>query len=588
MHSCCGSQFLSALIALPAAAELAAALGAPGAVRPMAGGAEEAPAATDRYADTIFQGGPVIPIEGPLPETEAVAVKDGRIVALGDRASVLQWRGPATTLVDLAGRALLPGFVEPHVHTVSAAGPTAWLDVGPFTTPTFDAMIQKLRAAVQTARPGEWVQAVGFDPSLMPGPPTVTTADLDPFSPNNPVFLVHSSGHFAYANTRALEAAHVTNSTPNPAGGGRYVKDASGLLTGAMEESPSYAPFIAAMPQITPEQLTALTTGLLRLFAANGCTTVNDAGVGILSRDETTLLEALAQVPETPVRISGFLTGLRLDEWVAAGLAPGQGTDRLRYTAIKFWTDGSTQGLTAALREPYLGTTNRGALNYAREDLEAQVQRAHDLGWQVAIHANGDAALDQALDVYEAVLARSPRADHRHRIEHCTVNDDAQIERLARLGVTPSFLIGHVHYWGRVFRDRILGPDRAAHLDPTGTALRLGIPFSLHCDFSVTPPEPLRYMQTAVTRRMRDGGEVLGPEQRIPVDAALEAVTIYPAHQLRMDHLVGSLAVGKLADFVILDQNPRTVDPDSLASLQVTETWLGGVQQHGATAPAAG
>lgn len=413
----------------------------------------------------------------------------------------------------------------------------------------------------------------------------MTAADLDPFSPNNPIFVVNLSGHIAYANTRALEAAGVTDTTPNPAGGGRYVKDSAGHLTGVMEEPPAYAPFMAAMPPVTPEQLLALTARLLRLFAAGGCTTINDAGVGVfLGPAEAGMLERLAQAPETPVRISGFPVGLHFDQWVARGFQPGQGTDRLRYTAIKFWADGSTQGLTAALREPYLGTTNRGALNYAFDDLRAQVQRAHDAGWPVAIHANGDAALEQALDVFEAVLAQSPRADHRHRVEHCTVNDDAQLERLARLGVTPTFLIGHVHYWGRVFRDRLLGPERAAHLDPAGTALRLGIPFSLHCDYNVTPPEPLHYLQTAVTRRMRDGGEVLGPEQRIPIDAALRAVTLYPAHQLRLEHLVGSLEVGKLADLVILDQNPRAVDPDTLGSLRVVETWLGGVQQPAASA----
>jgi predicted amidohydrolase YtcJ len=207
---------------------------------PIAGGAGDGPASrTDGYADTIFHGGPVIPINGPAPETEAIAVKGGRIVAVGDRATVLECRRPTTTVIDLAGRALLPGFVEPHAHSVSAASAFDWLDVTPFTTPSFEAALQKLRAAVQAARPGDWVRAFGYDPALIPGPPAITAADLDPFSPNTPIFVANLSGHIAYVNTRALEAAHVTDATPNPPGGGRYLKDSNGHLTGVCEETPS-------------------------------------------------------------------------------------------------------------------------------------------------------------------------------------------------------------------------------------------------------------------------------------------------------------------------------------------------------------
>jgi predicted amidohydrolase YtcJ len=296
--------------------------------------------------------------------------------------------------------------------------------------------------------------------------------------------------------------------------------------------------------------------------------------------DEAKMYEALAHQPGAPVRLSCFPIGSLLDQWLkTSGVGPGQGDERLHWSAMKYWADGSTQGGTAALRQPYLNASageTASYLNYTNDDLLANVRRAHGLGWQVTVHCNGDAAVDQALDVFETVLREAPRPDHRHRIDHCTLADDAQLERMQRLGCSPSFLMNHVYYWGRVLRDDLLGPERAERLDPAGSAARLGMPFSLHCDAATTPVGPLSYVQTAVTRRMRDNGEVLGPDQRVSVEEALKAVTSYPAWQLRMDQLVGSLEVGKRADLVLLDHDPRAVDPTTIGSIQVVETWLDG------------
>ena len=222
-------------------------------------------------------------------------------------------------------------------------------------------------------------------------------------------------------------------------------------------------------------------------------------------------------------------------------------------------------------------------MNYTADDLLANIRRAHGLGWQVTVHCNGDAAVEQALDAFETVLREAPRADHRHRIDHCTVADDAQLGRMHALGLTPSFFMDHVYYWGRVLRDEFLGAERAARLDPAGSAVRLGMPFSLHCDAGTTPVGPLSYVQTAVTRRMRDNGEVLGPDQQVSVDEALKAVTSYPAWQLRMDDLVGSLEVGKRADLVLLDADPRAVEPSAIGAIKVVETWLDGQRVGGAS-----
>jgi predicted amidohydrolase YtcJ len=543
--------------------------------------AEPPPAAP---ADVIFWGGPIVPVGGPRREAAALAVRGQRIVAVGERHAVARFRGPATEVVDLRGRALLPGFVEPHLHLLPTAIARTFLDVSPFTIATFAAAKEKLSAAVGEASPGAWVVASGYDPSLMSdvAPDSqITVQDLDPIAPNNPVLIFNLSGHIAYVNTQAFEIAGITRETPDPPGG-RFLRDANGDLTGVVEEVTALKPFVATLPQTSVDALLELALAVAQDAAAAGCTTLNDNGTGAFSPnglDDAVLLQQLVSHPNAPVRMSAFPIGLLLHEWP---FGPGAGDDMLRFTKIKFWADGSTQGYTAALKQPYLNSTSTGFLNYTPEELRAAVAEAIGLGWPVSIHCNGDAALEQALDVFEAILDPSVRSGQgaRHRIEHCTVNEEAQLERMARLGLTPSFTIGHVYYWGRVFRDQILGPERAARIDPGASCVRLGMPFSLHSDAFTTPIEPLRYVQTAVTRRVRDGGDVLGAEQRVSVDEALKAVTLYPAWQLDLDPIVGSLEVGKYADLVILEQDPRMVDPDAISAIKVLETWLGGVRKY--------
>ena len=210
------------------------------------------------------------------------------------------------------------------------------------------------------------------------------------------------------------------------------------------------------------------------------------------------------------------------------------------------------------------------------------VARAHRDGWQVGVHANGDAAIDVTLDAFEQALTAHPRTDHRHRIEHCSVLHDDQIARMARLGLSPSFLIGHVRWWGRAFRDRLLGPERADCYDPCASAVAAGLRVSLHSDWDVTPLEPLRYVEDAVTRRMADGGEVLNPDERLGIEAALRAVTIDAAWQCGADAVTGSLEIGKYADLVVLEDDPWAVDPGAIASIGVSETRLAGVVTHSA------
>ncbi|MBH1508588.1 amidohydrolase [Stenotrophomonas maltophilia] len=527
-------------------------------------------------ADRIFHGGPIHTL-GPKGKVQAVAVRQGRILATGSREEVMLHGGRQTEVIDLRGRALLPGFIDPHMHSAMAML-ADWVDVTPFSTGTLAEALSKIGAAASAAKPGDWVVAQGIDPSLMPGDP-ITMKALDAVAADNPVFVLESNGHVAYSNSKGFAAAGVTDATPNP-DQGRYDRE-NGTLTGRMQESPAMKPFIEQMPKPNEDHYVALIERLFSDAAKAGCTGLHDAGIGTGGVNDLKVLNrVMANNP--PIRYSGFLTSDLMDDWVELGLKPGHGDDRFRLTGIKFWSDGSNQAQTGYQRENYLGSDKRGSLNYTEAQLEVGIQRAHDLGWQVGIHANGDAAIDTTLNALKNVLARTPRADHRHRIEHCSVLHWEQITQLADLNVSPSFLIGHVYYWGKAFRDNILGPKRAALYDPCASALKGKLRISLHSDFNVTTIEPLRYIDNAVNRRMRDGGEVLNPDECISVEQALRAVTIDAAWQCRVDDIAGSLEPGKYADMVVLDRDPLTIDPAKVIELKVMETWLQGERRYAA------
>ena len=523
-------------------------------------------------ADLLFSGGPVLTMDLHRPRAEAVAVRDGRIVAVGSKTELAGLADRHTERVDLDGRTLLPGLIDPHMHS-ALVQLADWTDVSPMTTPSADQVFAALREAAPT--PTGWVLAQQFDPSITAGHPKLDRDILDRLVADRPLLVLESNGHIAYVNSRALLEAGVDRDSADPPAG-RFNRDEHGELTGRLEESSAVAPFTKGFPIVAGEPFVSKIRGLLAHAAGKGVTLLHDCGIGSVAgpADLDDLRAAIDA--DSPVRYRGMLVSSAYDRWSELGLQPGFGNDLLRVDGIKAWSDGSNQAGTGYQREPYLGTDSRGSLNFTPDELTETIRRAHRDGWQVGVHANGDAAIDVTIAAFEHVLREHPRADHRHRIEHASVLHPEHIDAMVALGLSPSFLIGHIHWWGKAFRDRLLGPERSACYDPCASALRAGLRISLHSDWNVTPLEPLRYVQDAVTRIMSEGGEVLNPDERIPVEAALRAVTLDAAWQCRSEQETGSIEVGKYADLVLLDDDPTAVEPTAIADIGVSQTWLGG------------
>jgi predicted amidohydrolase YtcJ len=530
-------------------------------------------------ADTIFLSHQIRTMSPRVPHAQALAVKDGRILAIGRRQDVLGLKGARTRVVDFGDLPVLPGFVDPHMHS-NFCGLRPWLDVGPFTTSDLTDVRRKIADAAGRAKAGDWIQGKMLDPSLTPGQPLSRT-ELDRVARDVPVFVLESNGHVAYVNSKAIEMAGISKESQDPPQA-RYGRDHLGELNGRLEEPPAFLPFVAVMPKPTPTDFVGFLRADLDEAAAKGCTALHDCGIGgLYAEGDLALIEAVMQT-DPGVRYAGMLVSTHFQKWKEMGLRPGQRSRRFTLNGIKAWSDGSNQGGTGYQREPYLGSKNRGALNYTPKEIEEVIRQAHSAGWQLGVHANGDAAIDVTLDAFERAIGGQDSADLRHRIEHCSILDEGQIARMRRLGVSPSFLIGHVHFWGRAFHDRLLGPARANRLDPCRSALAGGLRISLHSDYNVTPIDPLRCMQNAVLRDMREGGGILNPSETITPLQALRAVTIDAAWQCHLDHICGSLEVGKAADLVVLEADPTKVAHDRIQSIRVHSTWLDGQRRFAA------
>jgi hypothetical protein len=543
-----------------------------------------------QVADTIFFGGPIVTVNAKNEEVQALAVQNGKIVAVGKKDAVLkEWRANTTQLVDLKGQTLMPGFVEPHIHIVmTAMTEVLWLNLSNFTPQydTLDTLSQKLKERLKTLPKGQWLGAFGVDPSRTQPFMAELTADvLDKVSTEVPIAVMNQSGHILYVNHKALEVAGINDKTPNPGDGGIYMRDAQGRLTGVVVEPSAILSILKHAPAPTAAELAVAMQKTAKMIASKGVTTSAEITLGLMLGldNEIKLFNTLVHQNDFPLRVRAYLYGPLLANGTN-GLKPNDGDDKLRYVGVKFVSDGSTQGITAALNEPYIypkGTQFRGNLDYADDQIYKMTKPVFDQGWQIATHANGDRTIEQTLNTYAKLLANSPDPKARRlRIEHFTINTPEQVKKAAKLGVIPGFTIGHVDYWGEAFHDHIVGPERANRIDPSASFKKEGARFAYHSDSPVSNVGPLNYISEGAGRLWQKAPrKVLGPDERVSVDDAIRAVTINAAYEMFSDDKLGSLEVGKQADLVVLSENPRKTPIEKIRNIGVKQTWIDGKQQ---------
>ncbi len=482
---------------------------------------------------------------------------------------------------------MLPGFVEPHAHVVAGAVVDSLMDhVGMTRFATTALVLEHLKAKAKTTPPGQWIMGRNFDPSLQAGPASIGFAELDAVSTEHPVFVLNASGHLAYANRQAFAAAGIPDDVANP-WGAEFVRDGSGRLSGVMKNNLAFGKVLFANPAVKNADPVKALIGLLGKWGKLGLTTASELALGSLSQSPADLqvVMAAAQSGQLKARIRAYpFYTLGLEAWDQAGVRPDDGNALARVVGYKLVADGSNQGFTGLQREPYLNSDDRGLAYMSIEDLKAQAVDRARKGWQLAIHGNGDAAIDNVLTALQAVSdAGVDMSRLRARIEHCSMLHDEQIAKMKSLKVSASFLVGHVHFWGVALRDKVFGSHRVQRLVRARSVEKAGIGYSLHSDFMVTDPNPLHMIQMAVTRRTwQEPQFVLTPGERVSVESAIRAVTAEAAWQLRSEHEIGSLETGKLADFVILDKDPRRVDPERIKDIAVLETWMDGKPVFGA------
>jgi predicted amidohydrolase YtcJ len=521
-------------------------------------------------------------VDPGFSKPEAMAVKGNRILATGSLEDVRAAAGEDADIIDLEGRTVMPGLIDPHTHILIGALMDQAMDyVGITRFSTTDEILGYIRHLDSERPENEWIVCRNYYPMLQAFEEPLGFSSLDRISSTRPIMVLNASGHIAYANRAAFQAAGIPEDVANPAGG-EFVRDANGNLTGEMRNQTTFSKVLGARPSGAGSAPADAVLKTCKRFASLGLTTVSELGLGGLLRGagDWEVLKQAGATGRLSQRIRAYPMYVFDDAWDEAGLSPGEGDDLVRIAGYKLIADGSNQGFTGLQREPYYTVDSTGIAYMAPEELTALMRKRAAQGWQIAVHGNGDKAIDNILDAVEQVASEGIDVKSlRIRIEHCSILHDEQIERMKAHGVSASFLIGHVHYWGVAMRDRIFGPDKSRLLDRCASCERAGVGYTIHSDFFVTDPNPLHMIEMAVTRQSwKEPDFALAPEECASREAAIRAMTSEAAWQLGSDHEIGSLEAGKFADYVILDGDPSSVPADEIKNIKVLETWMSGTQ----------
>ncbi|MCB1157764.1 MAG: amidohydrolase [Leptospiraceae bacterium] len=551
--------------------------------------------------ETIYYNGNVITLEDSNPKAEAVLIQDGLIRSVGTNEDILKLQTKNTKLVNMKGKFLLPGFIDPHTHPDISAFLHGMVDLSGFKHKTHAEVWAHFEKSVKQYKKGEWILCKGLDSILIPDLKTPHISYLDKIAPENPVVILSQSLHSYWANTKAFQDAGITKDTPAPSQSSFYEKDERGNLTGLIVEQEAFGPIREAMLKATPKsRLMKNVETVMDTYARRGFTTIVTAG--LTSKDKiilklyehlsakkpsfsSSLLSLFGIFPKRKPMPRHFVY-LRKDATKLLPLPSEKGDDFFRVAGLKLWYDGSPYTGSMYLEEPYfrsqltekelhISSGHRGKALLEKEELEDLIKQYSEDKWQILIHVQGDRAIRESLEAFEKVQKTVDIRPLRHRLEHCLLLDKTWLERMKQVNLSPSLHINHIYYYGLALQDSILGKERTAKILPLRSITDTSLAFSLHADQPMFESEPFSLMATAIQRQTREGF-VINPDETIDRLTALKSLTTMAAWQIGMEDKLGSIREGKYADLILLDDNPLSIPIEKLRNIRVLKTLIHG------------
>ena len=531
---------------------------------------------------TIYFNGDIITMEGDQPQyAEAVVAEDGNIVFVGPRQEAMEKYNNANQ-VDLNGKTMLPGFLDAHGHVWNAGFQAVSANLLPPPDGEGSSVDEIIRLLNEWADANQEVVSkygaiigFGYDDSQLKEKRHPTAEDLDKVSTEIPVFIIHQSGHLGSTNHKGLEAAGYTAGVENPAGGNIRREEGTDVPNGVLEEMGMYIPIIKFMGTLDNKANELMAKAGLDAYMKFGYTTAQE---GRATSDNCETWKALAQRNELPIDVAAYPDiQSQMDYMLKEGDSEDY-TNHFRIAGVKLSLDGSPQGKTAWLTEPYVVPPPGQPKTYSgypaiKDDKEVLrfVDSAFVHHWQLLVHCNGDAAGDQLIKAVKKAEDEYGKDDRRTVMIHAQTVRFDQLDEMKKLGIIPSFFSMHTYYWGDWHRDETLGKERAYKISPTATTLEKGMIFTEHHDAPVALPSSIMILYTTVNRKSRSG-DIIGPDERVSPYIGLKSLTEWAAYQFFEEDHKGTLTEGKLADLVILDKNPLKVDPEEIINIKVLET----------------
>ena len=533
-------------------------------------------------AKIILFNADVVTMDEAMPSAQAVLVEEGKIVKVGTNEEILALKDGETLVRDLEGKILMPGFIDPHSHFTAVAYALLMVNAKPSPSgrcDTKEALLEEFKKNYEENMDawakGEWLMAMGYDPSVFPDKQHITRHDLDTISTEVPISCIHASGHMSVLNTKALQMLGYWGDFEVPEGGTVEMLP-DGTPHGLVTELAYMDPAVQAktVPPSFERVLGALGKAA-NLYASYGLTTAQD---GRVTNGELQLLNYGGQMGFINIDVVGLADPGIAEEVLVKGQKVGPYSNHTRIGGYKLFLDGSPQGKTAWLSKPYYEVPDGYDADYCGfqifpdEEVVRHCKICLENDWQLNVHCNGDAACEQLIRCYtQAIEETGLKKDLRPVMVHCQTVRDDQLDRMAEIGMVASFFLDHIHFWGDYHYTSVLGHDRGMHISPIREALKRGINYTMHQDSPVVNPNALFAVHNAVNRKT-PAGRVLGEDQKLTAYEALKAITINGAYQIFEEDSKGSVTAGKVADLVVLDSNPMKVDGDKIKDIVVLET----------------